>query len=247
MTAVNSRYTRLLVNEFDFSGVSNSLEVALEVAREDTTCFQDTAKVFTVTDTSGTITQQGYFQNAAAGEFEQEIQESIANAESLYVAALFGTNADGCPAYVARATNTGNFNIAAQTPGVITVGGEWFQGTGIRRGLRVWSGTFSATGAQTTPGYIDLGAAGSAGGSAWLFVQTITGTATNATITLQSDSSNAFGAAATECTFTFSAVGAQEQDLSGTVNRYIRLNCTSKGGATSFVVVCVAAVSGITY
>lgn len=247
MTAVKATYTRLLVNQWDFSGVSNSLEVALENAREDVTTFQATGKEFLATDTSGTISQQGYFADAAAGEFEQEIQDSIDDTDTLYVAALFGTNTEACPAYVARATNTSGMTLAAQTPGVITVSGEWFQGTGIQRGLRVWTGTFSATGAQTSPAYIDLGSAGAAGGNAWLFVQTITGSATNATITLESDDNTGFTSAATECTFTFSAVGAQEQALSGAIDRYLRLNCTSKGGATSFVVVCVAAVSGVTY
>lgn len=245
--ATKARYTRLLVNEFDFSGVSNSLEVALNVAREDATCFQDTGAVTVPTDTSGTISQQGYFVDAAAGEFEQEIEESLSNTESLYVAALFGTDVAACPAYVARATNTNNLTISAAVPGLITVSGEWYQGTGILRGLRVWTGTFDDVEAQATPAYIDLGAAGSAGGYAWLWVQAIDGTATNADIVLQSDSATGFGTAATEATFTFSAVGGYEQALSGTVNRYLRLSCTDLGGATSFTVVCVAAVSGITY
>ena len=247
MTAVKAQYTRLLVNEFDFSSQSNSLEVSLENGREDVTTFQTTGKEFLTTDTEGTISQQGYFADVIAGQFEAEIQESIDNGESLYVAALFGTNTDACPAYVARATETSGLTVGAQVPGVITLSGEWFQGLGVLRGLRVWTGTFSATGAQTSPAYIDLGAVGTAGGRAWLFVQTITGSATNATITLQSDTVNTFAAAATECTFTFSAVGGYEQALSGTVNRYLRANCTSKGGATSFVVVVIAAVSGVTY
>jgi hypothetical protein len=78
-------------------------------------------------------------------------------------------------------------------------------------------------------------------------VQTITGTATNASIVLQSDDNTGFSTPGTECTFTFSAVGGYEQAISGTVDRYVRLNCSSMGGATSFVVVCVAAVSGVTY
>lgn len=245
--ARKGRYTRLLVNEFDFSGVSNSLEVAFDVERIDTTPFQATGSESIAGDTTGTITSSGYFTDVTAGNFEKEMYDALAGSESVYVGALFGTDTAACPAYVARAANVAGLTIASPVDGVITVNGEWTQGTGVLRGLRVWSGTFSATGAQTSPGYIDLGAAGAAGGMAWLFVQSITGSATNATVTLESDDNTSFTSAATEGTFTFSAVGGYEIALSGTVDRYVRLNCTSKGGATSFVVVGIAAVSGVTY
>lgn len=244
MTAIKSTYCRLLVNEFDFSGVSNSLEVALQSDRQDVTCFQDTAKVFLNLGGAGTIAQKGYLSDVIAGEFEKEIQESIANVESLYVAALFGTATAACPAYVARATNTEGMKIAAPVEGVLTLEGSWFEGSGIKRGLRAYTGTISATGAQT---HIDLGAAGAAGGYAWLFVQAITGSAEDAVITVESDDNTGFSSAATEATFTFSAVGGNEQAMSGAIDRYVRLNCTDLGGATNFTVVLIVAVSGITY
>jgi len=131
--------------------------------------------------------------------------------------------------------------------GALAVNGGWNGGSGIKRGLRVWSGTFSATGAQSTPAYIDIGAAGTAGGFAYLHIQAITGAATDAVILVESDTATNFASAATEATFTFSAVGAQEQAMAGTVNRYIRLNCTDLGGATNFTVVAIACVSGVTY
>jgi hypothetical protein len=252
--AVKGRYTRLLAGSsseaWEFTGVSNSLEVSLNVDRLDATAFQDTGAVTIAGDTAGTITQNGYFDStAAAGDFEKEIYESIANGETLYVGALFGTETDACPAYVARATNTGGLTIGGDASGLLTVQGEWFQGVGIVRGVRVWRGTISATGAQTSPGYIDLGAVGSAGGYAWLWVTAVTGTATSATILLQSDDNTGFSTPATEATFTFSSASgrAQEQALSGTVDRYLRLSTSSMGGATNFTVCVVAAVSGITY
>jgi hypothetical protein len=245
--AVKAKYTRLLVNQWDFSDVSNALDVSFALDKQDVTTFQADGKQYLVMGAEGTITQKGYLTGVAANYFEKEIFESVKDAESLTVAALFGTDTAACPAYVAPGCNTDGFGIQAPAAGVITLNGQWGSGSGILRGLRVWSGTFSATGAQTTPGYIDLGGAGSAGGKAWLFVQTITGAATNATITLQSDDATDFVGAATEGTFTFSAVGAYEITLSGAVDRYVRLNCTSKGGATSFVVVGIVAVDGVTY
>lgn len=241
---VKGTQTRLLVNQWDFSGVSNALKVELKLNREECTVFQATAKEYVAIDNDGTISQQGYFVDSGADTFEEEIAESILNASSLTVAALVGTSTAACPAYVARDATTNAMKVGGKTDGLLTLSGDWISGGNIFRGLRAFSGTISATGTQT---YIDLGAAGSAGGYGWLFVQTITGTATSATITVQSDDNTSFTTPATEGTFTFSAVGAYEIALTGTVDRYVRLNCTSTGGATSFVVVGVVAVSGVTY
>ncbi|WP_230685363.1 hypothetical protein, partial [Streptococcus pneumoniae] len=84
---------------------------------------------------------------------------------------------------------------------LITANGSWFDGTGIKRGLQVYRGTISATGTTT---YIDTGAVGSAGGYAWIWITAVTGTATNATILIQSDDNTGFSSPATEATFTFS-------------------------------------------
>lgn len=240
---IKATYCRILVNEFDFSGQSNSLEVDITTGKQDVTTFQSTAKSFLTLDADGTINQAGFFDDADAGYTEQELAESILNAETLYVAALFGTQTAACPAYVAPATSTDSLNISGATGGVIEMKASWPAGAGIKRGLRLYSGTISATGGVT---YIDLGAAGTTGGWCWLFVQDITGTAVDAEITVESDTGTSFATAATEGTFTFSDVGGFEVTLSGTVNRYVRLNCTDLGGATDFTVAAVVAVNGRT-
>ena len=56
---------------------------------------------------------------------------------------------------------------------------------------------------------------GSDGGTAYLFVTTITGTATNATITVQSDDNTSFTSPATEGTFTFSDEGVYVVTMTG--------------------------------
>ena len=242
--ATKATWTRMLVNQWDFSGVSNSLETSVNVVREDVTTFQSTAKQFVAIGPEGSIAQQGYVTAGNANTFEYELTDAINDTDALYVAALYGTDVAKCAAYVARATNADGMSIKAASDKVLTLSGSWGEGVGIARGLRMFSGTISATGGQT---YIDMGAAGGAGGLAWLFIQAITGTATNATITVQSDDNTGFATPATEGTFTFSAVGGQEIALSGAVDRYVRLNATSLGGATNYTVVGVIALSGITY
>jgi hypothetical protein len=229
---------------FQFSSKTNSMNVNVANDKLESTCFQDTAKTYVTGDTTASIDIAGYFSDAAAGDLEQEFYEMVENSESLYAAALGQTSTAACPAYVGTASELDEFSVKSQTGNLITVSGKFSANQLFVRGLRVHQGTISATGTTT---YIDLGAAGSAGGYAWLWVTSKTGTITSATVVLQSDDNTGFSSAATEGTFTFSALGAYQIALSGAVDRYVRLNVTSKGGATNFYIMCVAAVSGVTY
>lgn len=242
MAAIKGTYTRILVDQFDFSGVSNSVDVAINSEEFDVTAFQDLGSVFLTGVSGGTITQNGYFDGTAAGGLEAEVYSRLGSTTGHVVAVLFGTQTTGCPAYVLPGTDGREMTITSPVNGIVTLNGTWSEGTGIRRGRRVFGGTISATGAQTA---IDFSAAGSAGGSAYLFIQAITGSVSSATITVQSSSDNS--TFADEGTFTFSAVGVQTVTMTGAVNRYIRLNCTSLGGATNFTVVGIACVAGVTY
>lgn len=241
MMAVHARYTRFLLDEFDFSGDTNSVEVAIGVDKLETTALQDGAKTYTVGLPDGSISQAGYLEvgtDSAEEEFEARLGTGTA-----YVAALFGTNVTACPAYVIPATDTHNININANTGALMMMNSEWqHSGGAIRRGIRAFTGTVSATGGQTS---IDLGEIGGSGGVAYFFIQDITGSATSATIDVESSSDDV--SFASNGTATFSAVGAQAVTLSGTVNRHIRANVTSLGGATDFTFVMIVCVSGVTY
>lgn len=85
----------------------------------------------------------------------------------------------------------------------------------------------------------DFGAGSTSGGTAVLHVATITGTAVNAVVTVQSSPDG--GVWTDEGTFMFSAVGGYVLALAGTVGRYVRLACASLGGATA--IRCMAVVS----
>ena len=78
--AIKATQTRLVIGNssdaWDFSGVSNSLDVSLSGEKIENTRFQDTAKTYTTGDASGTIAQNGYFDDTSTGSFEQEIAES---------------------------------------------------------------------------------------------------------------------------------------------------------------------------
>lgn len=241
--AVAARYTKIWIDEFDFSGDSFSAQVAMTSPVVETTTFQQTAKTWQVIFPEATVSQSGYITGLASTDLEKAIKDRLGSADTHHVAVLYGTNTAACPAYVVPSTSAKMMAIQAPVEGVLSINSEWTSGTGVKRGLRVADLAISATGAQTG---VDLGAQGTTGGVAYLFVRSITGTATSATIKVQSDSASNFATAADEGTFTFSAVGSYTVALSGTVDRYVRLNVTSLGGATGFTVGAIVCVNGVT-
>lgn len=190
---------------------------------------------------SGTIETQGYYSGSGAGYIEKEVYDRLGTSTATYVTALYGTNATKAAAYTIHSTWGSQMTVEAPVDNLITLNSAWTEQT-TYRGWRIFSGTISATGDQTS---VDFGSAGSSGGYAYLYVTTITGSATNAAVKIQSSSNDS--TFADEGTFTFSNKSCQVVTMSGTVNRYLRLSCTSMGGATSFVVQGVACVYGVTY
>jgi len=242
VTAKKGTLARLLVDEFDFSADTAGFGVAVTMAEQDSTTLQATALTFEPILPSMQIDHDGYVSSAgSAGDMEQELKAVLGVAGS-YVAALLGTDVVGCPAYVLDGTYGAQLNFSSPAAGLLTINGNWGKGRGAHRGYRIFSGAISATGNQAA---IDLGSAGSDGGEAYLFVQSITGSASSAQIKAQSSATEG-GTYADEATLTFSAVGSFKALMTGTVNRWLRLNTASMGGATAFTVVLIVCVKGVT-
>jgi len=233
--------THILVDEHQLSNQSTGLTVESSVDSEDSTTFQATGAEFTMKLPSPKISMKGFFTGVGASYLENELQSRIGT-QTTIVAGLLATATAACPAYVIPSAAADAMKVDAPVAGLITIDGG-FVGSRMYRGIRIAHLTISATGAQTG---VDLGAAGSAGGNVFMFITSITGTATNADIDIESDSDSGFGTAAVEATHTFSAVGATQVSMSGTIGRYIRLNVTDLGGATDFDVVAIACVDGVT-
>lgn len=242
MTAKKGTLARLLVDEFDFSGDTAGFTVTVAMAEQENTTLQATAMVYTPILPSMMLEHNGYLSTiGAAGDMEQELK-AVLGVGGVYAAVLLGTDVAACPAYVLDGTFGQTLTFAAPATGLLTLNGAWGKGNGGHRGIRIVEATLDAVAAGTA---YDLGAAGSAGGEAYLFVQSITGTATGADIDVESSATEG-GTYASEGTFTFSAVGSYKISLSGTVNRWLRVNVTDLGGATDFTVVCVVCVDGVT-
>lgn len=245
-------YSRVLVNEFDFSGVSTDLGVEINGNSLDATTFQATTKENVAAPTESTISQSGFFAYDSANtdqNLEAALKTYLETAQA-NVSALILTDLAACPSYTKQNCTSASMSIEAAVADLLKVSGDW-GGDPIRRGLRAfgkhstWSnGIISATGGKP---YIDTGAQGLNGGIGILHIHDITGTATNAAIDLEADSDTGFGTALTKATFTFSAVGIQIVNFTGVTNRYLRANCTTLGGATDFTVTLLAVVRGVTH
>jgi hypothetical protein len=240
--------TRFIVGGVDLSGDTNTVGVTIAGRTLDYGVLQDCdVRKMALTPTCS-VEQNGYYTGPAGGTLDAVLRTYLASTTGVHVATIFDTAATVPFAYVQDTAYNSKYAANAQTGGLITLASIWptLAGSGARmiRGYQVFGGAVTATGAVTG---IDFGAAGAAGGKLYVFVTSITGSATNAAIKLQSDSNSDHSTTADEGTATFSAVGCQEVTLSATVNRYQRMNVTSLGGATGFTFYAISCIDGLTY
>ena len=244
MAGIKGINTRVLVGGYLLSSQTNSASVQAANNNIDTTPFEASAKEYVVLPPDGNIDIGGYltFDTANGATFEKRLHTSLTTADNVGII-YYNTAVAGSPGYVLPAAYTDNMQIQSPVAGVITVSGSYTSTTGLRRGVCVYSGTVSATGGTAA---VDIGAAGTDGGYAYLFVTTETGTGSGATIDIESSTTEG-GTYASEGEFAFDGIGVQTVTMSGDVDRWLRLNATDLGGATSWTVTCIACVAGVTY
>jgi hypothetical protein len=232
---VSSKDVDLLIDEFSFAGDSSSADLGWTIDKLEDTGLGEDAKSFVAGLADVSLSHAGYF--AAGGDsLDAELRERLGSG-SANVALVIDTTA-----YVLPATNAETYNLSAQTGGLITMDASWTQrASAIAVGRRVFAGTVAATGGQAS---VDLAAIGASGGNAYLFVSAITGTASNANVAVESSANDSTWAS--EGSFTFSSTGGYAIALSGIVNRYVRINTTSLGGATNITLNAVVCVNNVT-
>lgn len=248
MPGTKGRWSRLWVDDWDLSTKTASADVELSMSSEEVTAFQSTGKEFITTDPDSKISITGYVSSIAAdtGGLEEELQERFAAANTSLVGLMLADSATGdagMPTYVLPATSADAMKITAPAKGVMGLDGNFGAGSyGHKRGVCLWYGAVSATGNKTG---IDFLAAGSTGGDVYVWVQSITGSATNASVKVQS-ATTLGGTYTDEATVTFSAKGGFTAAMSGSVSQFLRVNISSMGGATAFTIAVVACVNGVT-
>lgn len=241
---IKACYTQIIVDRWALSGYSNNAELEVVSNAIEYNVFQTCTTQSLPDEPASKLTHSGYFSAPTTGHLEQAMHARLADAGDAQVSLILGTNQTIPVGYVLEGAYNAQLKIEGKAKSLITVAGLWqARDVQLYRGYQLWTGVISATGAKTG---IDFGSAGAAGGRAWIHITNITGTATGAEIDVESDDNSGFTTATSRGTFTFSAVGTEAIALA-TAERYLRINATSLGGATSYNVTVVAGVSGITY
>lgn len=236
--------TRILVDRYDLSGMSNALALAIDSTAIEYNVFQDPAKQFVAGNPTSTLQHNGYYTGPGASELENVLYSYMtANGQ---VTAILGTNQPVPVAYVIPTAYNGQMTIDSPVNELITLQGTWNVSAGqLYRGYQLWYGQITATGAK--PG-VDFGAAGASGGKAWLHFISSVGTVTNGTVVVESDDNVGMTSPTARGTFTFSTSGDHSLEINlAAVERYLRINATGLGGATNYTIAVIAGAAGLTY
>lgn len=245
MAGVAARFCSILIDEFDFStdSAGGAIEIPVEAQEAATLQMTALAQLPTVPGMAK-LTHSGYYSGVGAGKIEQEMYARLGTATPAYVAALLDTTSLANPAYVFAGSWGSQLKINMPAKELITLEGEWAANP-VRRGDTLQNGSFAA-GVQTSQ---DFGVAGSNGCTAYLFVRSITGTATTITVQLQGSTAAGFSTPVTLGTWTnFTTVGCKVLTVAPgtTIQRYLRLNVSSLVGATAFAACAIVCVPGVT-
>jgi hypothetical protein len=248
--AVRGYQSRLLVDGFDLSSNTSGATFTTDTSVLECSNFQ-TATVSKIAGNAGAVIEhKGYFTGGALGTVERTIKDRLGTTDTVYTSAVFGTSETRPWFYTLDATYADQMTFDMPVDELLMVSGKWQQMGRTVAGYLLYTGTISATGASTA---LDFLAAGAAGGLAYVHITAVVGTATSAAIQIQSATDAIFTTPNTRGTATFSGnstTGKQAVRVSlgvGTIDRYLRVNTSSLGGATSFTVVALVGVSGLTY
>ena len=232
---------RLLVDEFDFSTDTFAASLAVTAEPLESSNWQSTAMQYQPDAASGQLSMTGYYTGNDAGDIFAEIYGRLGTETDAWIGWLLNTTAVGQPAYVVDTAWGSNVTVSTPVNELLKFDGQ-FEGV-IYGGLTLLDGAVSATGNGTV---VTLPAAGSTGGTAFLFVRAITGTAVDASVTIECDTVVGMTTPTDKGAITFSDVGVYSLALSGTVETYVRVVIDDLGGATNFTAALVLCVADVT-
>jgi hypothetical protein len=236
--------TGVLIDEFDFTGSYMGADIEITVPEIPVTPFGVTGLVTDPGPSSGKISLRGYYTGSAAGDVYKEMTDRLGTAGvGTCMAVLSDTTDANCVADCSSNAWGQTLKLSMPTKETLTFEAATAGTESIKSGFRILNATVTTTGNQAA---VDFGAAGSLGGAVFIFVQTVGGSVSNASIKVQSATTEG-GTYADEATVDVDAIGGYYAAMSGAVNRWLRVNVASMGGASSLKIVAIACVKGVTY
>lgn len=236
--------TGILIDEFDFTGSYMGADIEITVGEIPVTPFGVTGLVTDPGPSSGKISLRGYYTGSAAGDVYKEMTDRLGTGgEGTCMAVLSDTTDANCVADCSSNAWGQTLKLSMPTKETLTFEAGTAGTESIKSGFRILNATVTTTGNQAA---VDFGAAGSLGGAVFIFVQAVGGSVSNASIKVQSATTEG-GTYADEATIDVDAIGGYYAVMTGAVNRWLRVNIASMGGATSLKIVAIACVKGVTY
>lgn len=242
MSWTPARFTRLLIDQFDFSGDTSGVTATLAGNAIDAPALQQSGLQRIAGESGLKVEHKGYYTGPDAGDLEAELDERLGTETPVWVGVLFDTRAVGNPAYVARQTWGEQLTIETPIDGLLTMAGSWGEMPGYR-GKTLLDGEVTATGAGTV---VDLGSTAGTGGRVFVFVRDIDGTAVDATVSVECDTAVGMSSPTVLAASSFSAVGVVEGLIEDPVERYVRITVDDLGGADGLTLAVVLCVDGVT-
>lgn len=236
----------ILLDEFDLSDAFFSAETEHNTEEKNSTTFGALGNTFEPGLTTNKITLRGYFSGAQVNSTFYRLRNRMGQSWMNPCLAIIINTDDANPIAACSPDAWGQgLKLTMAAKDLMTFELNTPNGVDGATGLVVFNGVVSATG-TTTPVNMGVVGGGSNGGLVLAFVQEITGTATNAAFSVQSAASSG-GTYTDEATITFSGVEGYSAPMTGAIAQFVKLNVTNMGGATSFKVVVVVCVKGVTY
>ena len=123
MAPVRGCQTKILIDEYDLSGQSNSVNIDASVAVLDYVTFQACYQQRTPGLPSSAIAHNGYFNGSGAGQLEEELHARLGSGNDVYVGVILGTELAIPVGYVLATAFGQQLKLDAPVDGLLTVQG----------------------------------------------------------------------------------------------------------------------------
>jgi len=228
MAFIHGKGAAVLVDEFDLSAFLNSYDAAATMDTAEVTAFGGSSKAYVAGLKDATLSFAGFFDGAASAV--DEVLQAAIGSSALITLAPAGLGAIGNRCQLAQAFET-SYSINAPVADAVNISAEAQVSNGLLSGIVLADLVARTATGNTTAN--DNTSSTSAGAKAILHCTAFTGT--DITIKVQHSADNSTWVDL--ITFTqLTAIGAELQSATGTINRYLRVNITGTFTTATFAV-----------
>ena len=235
MAFVHGKSISVLANDTNLSSFLNDASVTYNAETAETTAFGDSAKTYIIGLSDGTISLSGMYEGSTTG-FDAAITSALAASNEVTTSIFYGTPAAGLRTSMAGGL-INSYDISTPVGDVVSASLDIQVDGGVTQGDAL--SALAAVSATTTGSEVDRGAAASTtAGTCVAHLHVPTNSRDAGTLTAKITSATSSGGSYADVTgggFTAIAggsTGSQRLEISGAVNRYVKVVYTVAGGSS---------------